>query len=360
MLLRPRALTPTAVLVAAGLVAVGHPFAAHAEGPLQHAPEEGELADRNFLDASHAFLEDQVLETVLRLDRFFSDERDLEFERSRSFVRWRNELRLDDGGATFRTGLRASLRFPGLGKVLERVRLDIAGQTDDTLDALFPREPGAPAPAGGGDGVGRADAELRFRFLHTLRTHGDLGAGVILDLPVGVFTRARLRWARPLGGGFLLRVAEQGFWRSDVGFGQKSDLDLERALDPRTSLRLSSSGLLHQESAGLEFSADLALLQAVDARLGLVTGVGLKGATSPFSRVDEYRIYVRLRRDFWRRWLFLELEPELGLPRRGGRYDEAVPAVFFRLEVQFRGGDPSRRILPGGGIGPIAPPGPAR
>jgi predicted dithiol-disulfide oxidoreductase (DUF899 family) len=52
--------------------------------------------------------------------------------------------------------------------------------------------------------------------------------------------------------------------------------------------------------------------------------------------VNAYRLATRLRRDVWRRWLFLEAEPDLTWRR-----DELtnarrrVPGITFRLEVHF-------------------------
>jgi len=57
--------------------------------------------------------------------------------------------------------------------------------------------------------------------------------------------------------------------------------------------------------------------------------------------VDRYRVFARYRRDFFRRWIFVELEPELGWPWSVDRGRHREIAGTVRLEVQFQGQDPS-------------------
>ena len=80
-------------------------------------------------------------------------------------------------------------------------------------------------------------------------------------------------------------------------------------------------------------------------RIGGQVGFGISGATESLapSGVDVYRTYLRLRRDVYRKWIFVELVPEYQWPwtevtgHRIGFWD-----VAFRLEIQFQG----RQALP--------------
>jgi hypothetical protein len=272
---------------------------------------------------------------VIVFDRFFSDETVLEAERSRSFLRWRNELRVE-GGSTpvYTTNLRADLRFPGLNRVLERLRLVVEGQTRDTIGALFPGEGEEVDEA-----LGTGGAELRIRLWEGLIAHGDLGAGVLLQLPPGAFTRARLRWAFPAGELFLTRVATSVFWRTDTHFGTSIDASLERGIRRAALLRLSGQGQLTEASRGVEWSTELAALRAFTRTVFGSVGAGMLGATDAIASVDRYRVAARLRSDVYRRWLFLELEPEVYWPWRPVGRRDAAYAVTFRVEVQFRGWD---------------------
>lgn len=344
------------------LSAVPHRQAPEPPGAPPEQPEETreehDLAraalDENWLDEGHAFLAERLFAPVLVFDRFFSDESVLDAERSRSFLRWRNELRVERGTTPiYTTNLRADLRFPALNRALERVRLVLEGQTRDTIAALFPGEGEEVDEA-----LGTGGAELRIRLWEGLLTHGDLGAGVLLQMPPGAFTRARLRWAIPAGELFLTRLVTSGFWRTDTHFGTSIDVSFERGIKRTALLRLAGQTQLTQESRGVEWSTELAALRAFTRTVAGSVGVGMLGATRSHPAVDRYRVATRLRTDVYRRWLFVEVEPEVYWPwsPAGGR--DTAYAVTFRVEVQFRGwdaGESARKASPR----TPAPPSPA-
>jgi hypothetical protein len=372
-----------AVLLAALATAAGAPLADDRPPPAKPAPDgeeppgkPGEEEDESWFDAGHSFIERQLVAPVVRLDRFFSDERELETERARSFVRWRSEVRFTDESSppSFTTGVRATLRLPGLNKRLRRLRVVMAGETRDAISTLFPPEPTEEEPASepttGDEDLSRGDAGLRFYLWDSVLSHGDLGGGVLVRLPPGAYGRLRFRWAVPVSRLFLLRSAVTGFWRTDVRFGTSAAAEIERPLTARAAVRLGGSGTLTQESGGVEWSAELALLAAFGARVGGQIGLAVNGATEPLPLegtgvippdVRRYRLYTRLRRDFYRSWLFFELEPEvawewdgapvrrlalapggsgiagMGAPLEGIRGRHPVWGVAVRLEVQFHG-----------------------
>ncbi len=331
------------------------------EGPGTAREQARRAAEEdNWLDASHAFIAERMLAPVIVFDRFFSDETELEAERSRSFVRWRNELLIRPGRPpAYATGLRADLRLPGVSRVLDRFRFVVEGQTRDALSALVPTPDGEEPP----DTIGSGDAELRVRLWEGIIAHGDLGAGFLLQMPPGGFARARLRWAIPVGPLFLTRVATSGFWRTDTHFGTSLDAHVERGIRRYALLRLSGFGRLTQRSRGVEWSGELAALRAFTPTVAASIGFGLEGAqrsppgaTRSAPSVDRYRASTRFRTDVYRRWLFVEVEPEVSWPWTPASGRETEFAVTLRLEVQFRGWDaPPKRAERGRN----APPEPA-
>jgi hypothetical protein len=289
-----------------------------------------------WIDASHGYLESRLFAPVFRLDRFFSDEQELEAERARSFLRWRNEVRFEDGEARFATSVRASLRFPGVGRALRRLRLVIEGESEEAAAAAEGLGPDRAPDAA--TRVRTGDAELRLRLWDGLLAHADVGAGVLFDVPPGAFARTRLRWTIPVDGLFLTRVAVIGFYRTDERFGASTELNVERPVARRVLARASSDVRVSQESPGVEWGSELAAFVTLGSRAVGVVGVGANGATrrEPVP-LEAYRVFTRLRRDFYRSWLFLELSPEYFWPYTPGRGREAAWAVTTRLEVQFQG-----------------------
>lgn len=332
--------------------------------PPAQPPEESE----NWIDQGHAFIEHRVFAPILRLDRFFSDERDLDPERSRSFLRWRSELRVveDLSRPAFTTGIRANLRLPGLNKQLERIRVVIEGETRDAVSSLFPRTPGPASPFASEfdeQQQGGANAGLRFFLWDSLMAHADLGGGVLLQLPPGVFGRLRLRYALPVGKLFLTRYAASGFWRTDTHLGTTGEAAAERVLTRFVIARLAGQATVTQVSVtngrGTEWGTEAALVASFAQDVGAQVGVAATGATALPVTVERYRVYTRIRRDVYRRWLFVELEPEIAWPwtndptsRYQGRY--RAWGLSFRLEVQFQGTEAPPRPA----IVPVRPPEP--
>ena len=306
-------------------------------------PAEPFPGEHTWLDRGHALL-NSALGGALQVDRFFSDELDLDAERGRSFVRWRNDFRYGtDTHATYRTSLVANLRFPGLNRWLGRASILVAGENDASAPIL--REaPGAavsqPPPPGPLTQPGRLATELRYALFETFRVKADVGAGVLFQLPPGVLGRVRLRYAEPVGSLFLLRLGYTVFWRSDLHLGNTFDVSLERPIAPRTILRLASGATANQVEwvKGMQWASELAVVHALSTLSAVSAAAAATGVTRPTQRAELYRTYLRYRRDFYRRWIFLELEPELAWPldplldRR-----TRVTAFTLRLEVQFDG-----------------------
>jgi hypothetical protein len=314
------------------------------EAEREKEPAEG---DDNWIDVGHAFVEHRIFAPILRLDRFFSDERNLDAERSRSFVRWRNQVFFtqDSSKPTFTTGLLANLRLPGLNQQLRRLRIVIAGETRDALQTLFPR-----ATTGSlgteEDTLGTPNAGLRLYFLDTLISHADLGAGVLTRLPPGVYGQVRLRTAIPVKRVFLTRSVLTGFWRTDTHFGTSAGLELERPLTPVLVSRVQGTATLTELSRGIEWGSEAAVFATLDLRTAAQLAASVNGVSRPALAsdgvtrppdLDRVRLFTRLRRDVFRRWIFVEMEPELAFPWNLEKRRHSAWGVTFRLEVQFQG-----------------------
>jgi hypothetical protein len=316
--------------------------------------EEGDT----WIDFGHSFLEDKLFRPVFRIDRFFSDQRDLEAERARSYIRWRNEVRFVEGRVTpsYTTELSANLRFPGLNRQLARLQIEVAGQTRDTYASLFPR----PNPAPGEiptpeQNVGTADAGLALRLWDTLETHADVGAGVTLALPPGQYVRLRLRFNQRPGLGIVTRQALTSFWRTEAGFGETGSADVERPISPWAVARVSATTTITELSRRFDWQGDVSLAAALRSRVGAVVGWGIAGATKQLQPVSTHRFYVRLRRDVFRRWIFLEVEPEVAYPWTADAGRQQVLAVTLRADFVFQGNEP--RLFPGRVAPPVEPAG---
>ena len=304
--------------------------------PREERPAEGTTSPGAILDTTHSSLERNLLEWVIWFDDFFGNVRTEDSRPPRFFLRWRNSLRWEEeGGALrFRTSARAHLRLP---KVSERLQLVIAGESEAEPAPLLPEDPGNPGFDRTLQDTRLVNTELRYYLLERTRTFLFLGAGIRVKFPMEYFARTRFYHTQHFGEAYLARFGETLFWKNEEGFGETTEIDLERKLARKTILRLANAGTVSEESNGLEWGSELALLHAFSPRSAITLGGGLSGRTRPSAVVENYRVFVRVRRNFLRRWLFFELEPEVTWPRsESGSYASSFAATF-RLEVLFQG-----------------------
>ena len=300
--------------------------------PEESAAEE----DVGWAQASHDLVERGINAFVLDLDRFFGDALHEPYEPPTSRVRLRNEIRSgEDDSLRGGVSVAGYLRLPAASRMLGRVRLFFAGETEpqplpgpDT-DLVPPRFNARVRSAGGG-------FEARVDLARGRRTLLDVGAGARFGWLPPPFTRLRLAQGFPLGIRVIGHLSQSVFWDRRGGFGETSRLDVERAFGTRTVARWWSTGTVDEASRGYEWASEIGVQRVLGARTGIFTAAGIAGATRPRSVVDRYRVYTRLRRDVYAGWAFVEVEPQLDWPADEFTSRRArVASATLRLELQF-------------------------
>jgi hypothetical protein len=292
--------------------------------------------ERSWFDSGHEFVGRMFFAPAVRIDRFFSDESELDPERAESFARFRSSARLsEDGRPVLGAEVLADIRLPGVNRWLERTRVVITGASD----SLEPNEvEGATTPPAAARDPRAGNLELRFGAYRGIRSSVDLGAGVLFRLPPGAFARVRYRLAVPIEDRLLGRLSSQVFWRTDMHLGARLTAGLDWPASDSSLLRLATATQVAQErTSGVEYAAELVYSYAFTPRSAVALGTDAQGNTDVRVGLERYRVYTRFRQDVLRRWLFVELEPEIAWPwtPRQGRY--RAYAITFRLEVQFDG-----------------------
>jgi hypothetical protein len=286
---------------------------------------------------THDLLQRGILQQVVGLDNFFGKPNSEKELHTSYLLRWRNSLRWEQGGGLAPgSTLRANL---DLSRINERLQLAISGAgKPDQFSPSLPEDPGNP----GFDRTFRSarivNTELRYQLLRTPLAELFLGAGFDLAIPPQVFARARFQRLQRLGQFYLLQFGETLFVKTPYGFGETTELALERSLGPKTLLRLANSGTVSEELHGaLEWGSELSLLHELSPKSALTVTAGIYGNTGSDDWVDNYRALVRYRRNFLREWLFYELEPQVSWPRRADGNFPVSYAFTVRLEVVFHG-----------------------
>jgi hypothetical protein len=304
-------------------------------------------ADNGWVDRTHSRIERDLFDAVVWFDRFFGDERMVVTERPESFLRWMNDLRWDEEERfSFRSTLRASLHLPRLRK---RWRLVISGETRGDPNAVTPEDPGNPG-LDTGSRVRTGSTELVYDILRTPRSTLDVGAGVRVKIPPDAFVRTRFQHARPIADNTLGRFTATGYWDARDGFGESNLVDLERRLALPTLLRWSNSLTITEKSNGWTWGTELSLLHKLSPKSAITFAGGVSGSTRPAWIAQNYRVLARYRRNVFRKWFFLEGEPDIHWPRKEDGSRKPVWGATLRVEVLFTGAGPNPQD--GGGNGP--------
>jgi hypothetical protein len=324
------------------------------DGPLEPGPEV-EAPDASWMQASHDLLERGINALVLDLDRFFGDALHEPYQPPTSHVRLRNEVRSgEDDSLQAGVSVAGHLRLPAANRMLGRVRLFFAGETEPQplpgpdADIVPPRFNARVRSASGG-------LEARVDLARGRRTLLDVGAGARWGWPPPPFTRLRLAQGFPLGIRVVGHITQSLFWDRLEGFGESSRLDVERAFGARTLARWWSIGTIDEASRGFEWASEVGAARVLGAKTGLFTAAAIVGATRSPAHVERYRVYTRLRRDVYGGWAFVEVEPQIDWPA-----DELtslrsrVFSTTLRLELQFS--SDGRRATPLPPFRAAAPP----
>ena len=338
----PPGSTPAATDNVAGPVApaadntdnVTGPEAPAADNTDNVAGPEAPAADNGWVDRTHSQIERDLFDTAVWFDRFFGDDRMVVPERPEWYLRWKNELRWDqEEHYTFRSTVRASLRLP---RLKDRWHLMVSSESRGDPNAIIREDPGNPALDIGSRGR-VSSTELVYDIFRTPNSVLDVGAGVRVKIPPDAFVRTRFQHARPVAFNTHGRFTATAYWDALDGLGETNQLDLERWLAPPTLLRWSNSITITEISRWWTWGTELSLLRKLSPKSAFTFAVGASGSTHPSWVATNYRILARYRRNVWRKWLFLEGEPDIHWPKKGDGSRRTVWGATLRVEIVFAG-----------------------
>lgn len=301
----------------------------------EQAPEiDPELASQEEESVSLAERADAVQEKVTRriraaahwLDTFLGGERSLE-EENETRARLRFDVDVEDGegvGFDVRPDIRVAL--PG---TKERVQLTISGDgdsdsdlTDDTAEDI--REE-----------FENTDEEnisigANYFLRDTTRNNVRIGAGFTSG--PAVYGEVRYRLLASLGS-WDFRGTERVRYYTDNGFESRTTVDFERRLSRLHFFRATTRGTWFEEEPGYFYSQSLSFYHLIGPTRLMVYELVGSFVTDPNHVLDQGLVRVRFRERLWRDWIYLEIAPQLELPREEDY--EAVPGILFRLDFSF-------------------------
>ena len=282
----------------------------------------------NWVDTSHSAVADQAQAAVEWMDDFFGDPT-YDLEKAESYLRLEFENDWEQGeGNDFGVRLRGKVQLP---KISQRVDLLFSEEEGDTVDREEREDIdniSLQVNVREGD-RSRFDATMGF-------SSGNLKPGV------------RYRNEGDLDFARRYRYVQRLQYEDGEKFFTLAQVDLFQTFNERDVLRWTNRIKWGENTEGVEWRTRLSLFQRFgqDSKrpLALNHFVSVRGETRPTSFIKNYRLGTVWRRQVYRDFLFVELEPAMNYRRRDYEDSRELTWSFVaRVEIALSR-DLTRRI----------------
>jgi hypothetical protein len=318
-----------------------------AEEPVQEAPQqekpprpaqEPRRARMNeiLLDRPHDFLSRGMEATSRRLDDFFGDP-NRSYDSTDSTLQIRGHTTFFEGGRTEgKVDVRANISLPNTEdrlKLIIQRGLEGATQTAaerDIKNATGSNQvtsPGAPQDNNYYLGLKALAAEV---FGVTLSAE----AGAKFGRPIDTYVRMRAfrdfvfsQWA--------IRVSETPLWKHSEGSSAASEIGMLRPLNEEWQLRLTSKATWRSTTNYFDLAQIGSVYFTPDKRTAYTFELAAFAPSDRDQQLTVYSITLRVRRQLYRDWLYLEVTPQILYQEVNGYR----PANSFLLQLEALFGD---------------------
>ncbi len=283
----------------------------------------------------HGWITPAEHETSETIDRFFGDRGESLVGDGRSSLRITPSINLSRAdGVKPRARFGLTLNVPQLNNRLQLVASNYATEEDvlPGVTDLFSRQRRVP---------GEDDKSAGLRLIIANQRHYGLDAGASLRFRPEPVPKLKLKGElRHQAGHWMHRLQETGFWRSDDGFSEKTELIEAHAFSDRLVLTGSQAVLWEEREPGLTLGVSVSLQRKLrdDREIGVTAA--MESATEPSLEVTAYALRVPYRQRLYRDWMRLKVEPGLNFERE--RDFTADPLITVALEIRF-GDLPARK-----------------
>ncbi len=271
------------------------------------------------VDAMHDGISSRVEQAALKADSFFAEDR-YYADGTETYARLSLQSTWERGEDTeARARIRARVDLPGTE---ERIRLFLEGGDPEEV------------PGSGSDSIPQAldDNDYNLGLEAQIKNTGawDIrpGLGVKAAIPPDPFVRLRaIRYERLKK--WLFRFSAGAAEYLDDGTELQTRLDFDRKLATDWLFR-SASRLRRLDSKDqIELDHQFTVFQRLSGHAGLAYDVGVRASDEPDWDVDNYYTQVRARFRAYKKWLFVEIKPQL-LFREEDDFDPS-----FRFSVRL-------------------------
>ncbi len=288
-----------------------------------------------WLDHTHEYLSTNVCKTAVWFDEFFGDARDVE-ENADRFISVINSLEWDElNELDYNLKVRARIELPRFKKFGKSLSLILTGESSADVNNVFPEDEQIieENPTTQGDTAAKRALSLLWDVKRDAHAAFSFGSSIRLRSRLKPMFNVRYRYTYGWDRQHLVRATQNLFWEESEGFGERTRLDYEILLKPKTLLRWSASGMYSQKSEGFEWGIGGSLFQNLSAKRSVSLDWTTVGDTQPRSEINQHRLGIRYRQNFYRPWLFFEIEPAAFFPIEDSH--RLNLGITLRLEIQL-------------------------
>jgi hypothetical protein len=286
------------------------------------APEAGcpssDPSKPTWADTSYRYVTTQGDSLAQWVDSFFAAPA-TEAESADSVLRVLGEYEWDEEeGSDQKIRLRGKVDLPRLGR---RLSLVLSEDDDERSDVVPDRE------------RKNSDVGLQYRVAERARSRLYLSVGTNASLEFR--SSLRYRYDQPFGDRWNLRLTERVYFKEDDGFGTLTRSDLDFVIDEDRIVRWTSDVVYGEETDGAEWGSRLSFFARMNRKEAISTFAALSGQTDPQSWTGAYSLGARYRRNVFRPWVFVEVEPSR-VWRKDDPWENRSSAWVVTFRVEFR------------------------
>ena len=335
--------TLACILLAAALwtplVAFGEEMAALPEmvgpppetaGPPKPPADKEDTA--NMLDTPRDYLSGKLVGLVGGVDRFFGDDRHYQETNDSTFLLNVDRVVGYNPQQQSMLSFMANLHLPIAERklhLLVETNPDKNAVVDPTQILQQPQQPNQPAAQQQSFG-----AALRFMQQEAEHWHLSADGGLKFQgLGTTPFARARGSWEGSPLDQWHAKLAETTFWFNTIGDGETTQLDIEPTVSESVLFRATSVANWLKNTQNFDLRQDFSVFDTLDERTAVMYQASAIGVSQPVTEVVDYVILVQYRYRLHRKWMFLDVSPQLHFPRE--REFRPSPQLALRLEIMF-------------------------
>lgn len=301
-------------------------------GPPPPAPENS--FGKEFLDAPHDYLSRRVEAYSRRLDDFFSHP-NRTYDSTGSTLQIRGHVTFFEGGfREGRTDVHANISLPNTEdrlKLIVQRGVEAATQTAAERDiqnatgSAAVADPGAPTDNNYYLGLKALAAEV---FGVKLSAE----AGARFHAPIDTYVR--LRTFRDFNfSQWQIRASETPLWKHSEGYSSASELNFTRPLDEVWQLRFTSKATWRSTTSYFDLAQIGGVYYTPDPRTATNFELGAFAPSDRHLKLSVYSVTLRVRRQIYRDWLYLEVTPQILYQEANGF--SATRSLMLQLESLF-------------------------